>query len=319
MASSTDADVIRVIQQNPRLIFSALHEDPELLAEVRRAILTDELLSLPVQFAEMKAAQNEMLKTQNEILADLSETRRVQAEMLKTQNKILADLSETRTDLSETRRVQAEMLKTQNKILADLSETRTDLSETRRVQAEMLKTQNRILAELADLRREYAETRRVQNRMSGRLGNLEGADLERKLARIAPARLCQMYTFRRPQILMSEVVDSRHMEGFVDELSEANFVGVISDEQYRRITGTDMILRMRRREDGEIVYCAVEASGVIDNNDVTRAVASSDALHAVYGDKAMPVVLGYEITNDARKLAEDNSAGIIIVNRPSLS
>ncbi len=287
MTINTDADVIRVIRRNPGLILQAMREDEELLADMRRAILTDELLSLPDQFAETKATQEEMLETQNKILA-------TQAEMLKTQNRLLADLA-------ETRRVQAEMLETQNRLLADLS-------ETRRVQAGMLATQNRILAELAELRKE-------QNQMSGRLGNLDGSDLERKLARIAPSRLCQKHQFRRPQILMSEAIVSQHLEDFLDELGEASFAGTISDTQYRRITDTDMILRVRRREDGETVHCAVEASSMIDRVDVTRAMASSDALHAVYGGRTMPVVLGYQIINEARELAEDNSVSVIIVNR----
>ena len=273
MTVNTDADVIRVIRQNPGLIFQAMREDEELLADMRRAILTDEILGLPAQFAEMKATQDEMLETQNKILA-------TQSEMLETQNRLLQDLA-------ETRRVQAEMLETQNGMLA---------------------TQNRILAELAELRRE-------QNQMSGRLGNLEGSDLERKLARFAPTRLCQKHQFRRPQILMSEAIISLHLEEFLDEIGEASFTGAISDEQHRRITDTDMILRVRRREDGETVHCAVEASSMIDRSDVTRAMASSDALHAVYGGRTMPVVLGYQIINEARELAEDNSVSVIIVNR----
>ncbi len=287
MTINTDADVIRVIRRNPRLILQAMREDEELLADMRRAILTDELLSLPAQFAETKATQDEMLETQNKILA-------TQSEMLETQNRLLQDLA-------ETRRVQAEMLETQNRLLADLS-------ETRRVQAGMLATQNRILAELAELRKE-------QNQMSGRLGNLDGSDLERKLARIAPSRLCQKHQFRRPQILMSEAIVSQHLEDFLDELGEASFAGTISDAQYRRITDTDMVLRVRRREDGETVHCAVEASSMIDRVDVTRAMASSDALHSVYGGRTMPVVLGYQIINEARELAEDNSVSVIIVNR----
>ena len=259
MVINTDADVLRVIQQNPRLIFQAMNEDPELLAEVRRAILTDELLGLPAQFAEMQM--------------DLAETRRVQNEMLETQNRILADLA-------ETRRVQSEMLETQAAILA---------------------TQNRILADL-DL-------------MSGRLGNIEGADLERKMFRILPGRLYPMYGLRRPRILMHPITASQHTEDFTDKIADANEDGVITDTQYNRLMDTDMILRASQRESGETVYCAIEASSVIDNNDVTRAVESSQALHAVYGDRTIPVVMGYSITDDAMKMADGLEVGIAIVGR----
>ena len=280
MVINTDADVLRVIQQNPRLIFQAMNEDPELLAEVRRAILTDELLGLPAQFAEMQM--------------DLAETRRVQNEMLETQNRILADLA-------DLRRVQNEMLETQNRILADLAETRRVQSEMLETQAAILATQNRILADL-DL-------------MSGRLGNIEGADLERKMFRILPGRLYPMYGLRRPRILMHPITASQHTEDFTDKIADANEDGVITDTQYNRLMDTDMILRASQRESGETVYCAIEASSVIDNNDVTRAVESSQALHAVYGDRTIPVVMGYSITDDAMKMADGLEVGIAIVGR----
>ncbi len=53
MTTIDEADVIRIIKDNPRLVFNAMREDPELLKEVRQAILTDELLELPRQFARM--------------------------------------------------------------------------------------------------------------------------------------------------------------------------------------------------------------------------------------------------------------------------
>lgn len=53
MTTIEEADVIRMIRNNPRLVFDAMREDPELLKEVRQAILTDELLELPRQFSRM--------------------------------------------------------------------------------------------------------------------------------------------------------------------------------------------------------------------------------------------------------------------------
>ena len=247
MVINTDADVIRVIRQNPRLIFQAMSEDPELLAEVRRAILTDELLGLPAQFAEMQTDLAETRQTQNAILEELAETRRVQAAMLETQNRILADL----------------------------------------------------------------------NLMSGRLGNLEGGDLERKMFRILPGRLYPMYGLRRPRILMHPITESQHTEVFRDEIADANENGVITDTQYNRLMDTDMILRARKRKNGKTVYCAIEASSVVDNSDVSRAIESSQALHTVYGDRTIPVVMGYSITDDAMKMADGLEVGVAIVSRPS--
>ena len=100
-------------------IIRALREDPDLLDQVRRAVMTDDVLALPGQFAEM-------LDTQNRILADLAETRQTQAEMVDIQNRILADLD-------HTRRTVAEMLHTQNGILASQEEMRRDIREQHRM------------------------------------------------------------------------------------------------------------------------------------------------------------------------------------------
>ena len=56
-------------------IIRALQEDPRLLRQVRRAIMTDEVLALPDQFADMRETQNSMLETQNRILSELADTR----------------------------------------------------------------------------------------------------------------------------------------------------------------------------------------------------------------------------------------------------
>lgn len=74
---NTTEDLLRIVRENE-----------EYRAALRRELLTDDLLALPGQFAEMRATQNEMLETQNRILRDLAETRSTQREMLRTQREI---------------------------------------------------------------------------------------------------------------------------------------------------------------------------------------------------------------------------------------
>ncbi len=250
MVINTDADVIRVIRENPRLVFQALREDEELLNEVRRLVLTENILAMPGQLAEVIETQNQMLKDQ--------------AEMRQTQN-------------------------------------------------ELLKTQANILAELADLRREHAQTRSVQNRMDGRLGNLYGADLERRLPRILPVRLFGMLKLYRPTVLLREA--SEPDREFLDRIQDATDEGVISLSDYGKITDTDLILQALRREGGEMIYCAAEASGVIDSEDVNRAVESAKILNVVYGEQTVPVVAGYSITDAAQVRTDAEDVIVVILNQ----
>lgn len=264
MVINTDADVLRVIRENPRLIFQVLREDEELLDEVRRLVLTEEILAMPGQLAEV-------IETQKAMLKDQAEMRRTQNDMLETQTKILAD------------------------------------------QAEMRQTQTNILAELADLRREHDHTRRVQDRMDGRLGNLYSADLERRLPRILPSRLFGMLKLHRPTVLLRDAVEPD--SEFLARIQDATTEDVISMDDYDRLTETDLILRARIRESREIVFCAAEASGVIDGADVNRAIESARILHAVYGERTIPVVAGYSVTETGQTLADACEVIVVILNQ----
>ena len=77
----------------------ALREEPDLLDQVRRTIMTDEVLALPNQFAAL-------LQTQNRILAELAESRRTQTAMQET----IATILETQNSL----------LQAQNRISEDI-------------------------------------------------------------------------------------------------------------------------------------------------------------------------------------------------------
>ena len=99
-------------------IIRALREDPDLLDQVRRAVMTDEVLALPGQFAEMLETQNRMLdeqaslrQTQNRILDE-------QAGLRQTQNRIL-------DEQAGLRQIQNELLETQNEILRRLGNLET--------------------------------------------------------------------------------------------------------------------------------------------------------------------------------------------------
>ncbi len=179
MTINTDADVIRVIRENPRLVVEAITASPELLAEVRRVVLTDELLAMPEQLAEVVKSlaetretlsevvktQNEMLKVQDETLKSLAETRETLSEVVKTQNEMLKVQDETLKSLAETRETLSEVVKTQNKMLKVQDETLKSLAETRETLSEVVKTQNKMLKVQDETLKSLVETRETQSEM----------------------------------------------------------------------------------------------------------------------------------------------------------
>ena len=95
-----------MIRENPRIVFRALQEDAELLAEVRRLVLTDEVLAMPGQLADV-------IERQDRAEGQLAEVIRVQNALLETQNRILSD--------------QDDMLETQGRLLEGQDEMRGDI------------------------------------------------------------------------------------------------------------------------------------------------------------------------------------------------
>lgn len=81
-----------MIRENPRIVFRALQEDAELLAEVRRLVLTDELLAMPGQLAEV-------IERQDRAEGQLAEVIKTQNSLLETQNRLLEGQDEMRGDI----------------------------------------------------------------------------------------------------------------------------------------------------------------------------------------------------------------------------
>ena len=102
MVISTEEDVIRVIRENPRLLFQALYEDPELLNEVRRLVMTEDVLAMPGQLSEVVERLDEVVERQDRVEIRLDEVVERQ------------DRMETRLD--EVSNTQKDMLNTQKRM-----------------------------------------------------------------------------------------------------------------------------------------------------------------------------------------------------------
>ena len=92
---NTIDDLLRIVRENE-----------EYRVALRRELLTDDLLALPSQIAEILQTQNELRETQNKILAEQEKSRRTQNELRETQREMLG--------------TQDSILKTQSEILRRL-------------------------------------------------------------------------------------------------------------------------------------------------------------------------------------------------------
>ena len=118
---------------------------------------------------------------------------------------------------------------------------------------------------------------------------------------------------RRVKIARGHFWSNDAMYEFHDSIDNANEDGRISDDQHCYIMSADLIASALRRESGQDVHVAVEASSKIDRYDVDWAMRSRDALQAAFEDsEALAAVYGWEISDDDRRYAESNGVAVYI-------
>ena len=92
---------------------------------------------------------------------------------------------------------------------------------------------------------------------------------------------------------------------FFDRLEQAVEDDLIDDDEDMWLRVTDLIIRSQRKTDRSTLWFTVEASGVINDDDITRSQQSANAIRKIYGQDAVPIVYGYGIQEDQLRLAEE--------------
>ena len=157
------------------------------------------------------------------------------------------------------------------------------------------------------------ELKATTARLVNDVADLKGSDLEMKVHRRIRPLLSQHLGLRRARIVQSGLHQApadfeARMERAADEQR-------ITGEQEDRIVATDIILHARSRSGRDAVWIAVEVANRIDAHDISRSRQSADTLAAVFGEEAMPVVVGTRIDAADRQRAE--AAGVRCVPLPA--
>ncbi|GIV83311.1 MAG: hypothetical protein KatS3mg052_0318 [Candidatus Roseilinea sp.] len=249
---------------------------PEWLSEVRRLVLTEELLSLP------------------DIVRNLAEAQRRTEQRLEELAEALQELAEAQRRADQRLEELAEAQRRTDQRLEELAEAqrRTDqrleeLAEAQRRTDQRLEELAEALQELAEAQRRTEETvRRLVNQMAEVRGDL----LEMKFRDKAHAYFGRWLRRARvvPFIELEEQLEDKLTD---DEMLELSLTDVLVCGRPRLVAGADE------------VWLAVEVSSVVDANDVSRAQRRAALLRRA-GLRAVPVAVGARIIPQARSLAE---------------
>ena len=260
-------------------------ENDEFRNAVRRLILTDELLNLPVLVESLQMQMQQMNGRMDgmESRMDSMETRmndmQTQIDDLRTEMTARLDAVDARLDALEAR---------MDDMQTQIDNLRVDMN-------------NR----MDDMQTQITGLRDSVNNMGGKL-------LEATLANALRPLLAREFNVRRVYAVWpkSTFVHASYADTFDSEISDAAEDGKITEDDEDRLELTDLIVRSRRKSDRSTLWFTVEASGTISDYDIRRARHSADAIAKVYDEDTLPLVYGYRISDHNREIA--NALGVSV-------
>ena len=187
------------------------------------------------------------------------------------------------------------------------SEIRSDIRRLEDGQKRLEDRQERL-----EDRQEHLEERFT--RLEYTVNSLRGTNLEMRLTTKLIPLVGREFNVRRiyPIWTPGVIAVLGNTKEFQDRVEQAMEDGIIDDDDEIRLRVTDLIIRSQSKSDRSTVWFTVEASGVINDDDITRSKQSATAIGKIYGDDAVPLVYGYGIQEDQVKLADELGVQVYI-------
>jgi hypothetical protein len=304
--------------EDVRDLIRLLAEHPEWRAELRPLILTDELLRLPQTVDRLAARMEELAAAQARTEARVGELAAAQArtearvgELAAAQARTEARLEElaqaharTEARLEELARAQARTEARLEELAQAQARTEVRLQELAEAQSATEGRLVQVLLSLEHLSRTVEALAAGQQRISDRLGHVDGRWLEQRFYDRAPA-------YFGPRLRKPRVVEATDLG--VDDALQA---GRITREEYDEITRLDVMVRGEDRDSpaSEPLILAVEVSTQIKDSDIQRARRRARLLERL-GHRAVAAVGGERIAPAQRKAAEQSGVLVHLVPR----
>jgi len=254
-------------------LISLLEQHPEWRAELRRLILTEELLTVPETVSQLVEAQ----KRTDEQIRQLTEAQRQTTEQIRQLTARVDDLTVRLEQL--TARVD-ELTARVDQIAEEIQALARRVEELTTVVNSLAQSFQKIVDDVAKLKEFYLEER-YHSRAAIYFGSLI-----RRTRAIDHDDLCR---------LLDDALDQ----------------GILTDQERDDLIQTDVVVRGRRRTDGEEVYLIVEVSWGIGVSDVQRASRRARTFTKL-GWQTIPVVAGGWLSADARQAAQQEGVVAIL-------
>ena len=221
-------------------ILQAMEQDPALREAMRRHILTEELLQLPVQVSRLETSVAQLQEGQSRLETSVAHLQEGQSRL------------ETRMDGLEAG---------QDVLKIGQEELRGRMDHLEAGQKSL------------ELGQDVLKGR--MDSMAGRLGDAVGHAYEARAAELTPRRLRQQMGIRNATLIMAATQPTRY--GIHDILDEAVEINRISEAEAEDLENLDLAFA-GQDPSGNTIQAAIEASITISTEDIRRAIRRAEIL-----------------------------------------
>ena len=289
-------------------VIREIRENPEVREEVRRLILTDELLAVPAILARIDERQGRMDERQGRMenrLDGMDERQGRMENRLDGMDERQGRMEDRQDQMEETQRQIVQLLAGQGERLERVEETQSQMVRLLAGQGERLERVEETQARLVETQAHMAAILgRMEIDLAGIKGSVVESRAQRRMLELASARL----GLHSSEVVVGPMLPTGASQQFLYACQQAE----ASAEQRERLRNTDLIIRARKGTDGasKPVYLAVEVAYSLDDRDIDRVGESMAILRGLVPRSAEPdaevmgAIFGTRISDKFRDMAE---------------
>ena len=340
IGESMQEEILKEMEKYPVLTFAdiirALRSHPEWLEELRKLILTEELLELPKKFDELLKRVDRIEENIKEIKQDVGVLKqdvgvlkqdvdvlkqdvgvlkqdvgvlKQDVDVLKQDVGVLKqDVGVLKQDVGvlkqdvDTLKQDVDTLKQDVTVLKqDVAVLKQDVAVLKQDVAILKQDVATLKQDVAILKQEVAILKQDVAYLKGEFGRFKGKDFERTIRE-------RYYAYFGRLLRKTKLIPIEDILPKLDELEES---GVITEEEGMSILQVDIVLRGEIKSTKKAVVLAVEVSYSLFEDDLARAEEHARILAHVLKEEVIPCVVTVEVKEDVEKMADEK--GILVI------
>jgi chromosome segregation ATPase len=301
MPTQIEKDLEKQMEQYSIVTFAdilrALKSHPDWLEELRKIILTTELLELPKKF-------DELLKRVEKIESDVEILKQDVAVLKQDVAVLKQDVAVLKQDVAVLKQDVAVLKQDVAVLKQDVAVLKQDVAVLKQDVAVLKQDVAVLKQDVAVLKQDVEILKKDMAYLKGEFGRFKGKDFERTIKD-------KHYAYFGKLLRKTKLVQFEEILQIIDDAEEK---GLIKEEQRDSLLNLDIIVKGQIKSTQKPVVLAVEISYSLYEDDIERAIERAQILAQILHEEVIPTVVTAEVREDVEKLADNKGIFLIKVD-----